>query len=430
MPSNVPSESPAPDPKTLDRKAKEQDLLEKISKLYDRLHVLRDEQEIVNTTYASSNGCQSPFQEDLPGTAKRVLLVTKRLPFRLTKDESSGHWRADVFENEIFDASLQNCRNLQSRYRCVWIGMISTSELESIDSSEQQVIRDELLREYNYFPIFVPARKQQLFDSGFCQTVLWPLFHSVQPTIEDQMDDAEYDERDNETLAWHAYVSVNQIFADSIQELYEPGDVLFILDYPFTLLPQMVRSQFSTNNVQSTLSHFPIGYFQHIPFPSSELYRTSKYREEIIHGILGADQIGFQTYEYSRHFHSAAVRILGLESNHKGIAVPSLDHFARVTICPTGIDVQTFEIAAQSPKVQEKAIELESKFEGRKIILGVDALDATSGLVHKFLAIDELFSAAPELAQEVVIIQLVVSPPDTGGEYLGIYVNMSQYKYV
>ena len=122
-----------------------------------------------------------------------------------------------------------------------------------------------------------------------------------------------------------AFERVREVFADAVQSLFEDNDMLWIQDYHFALLPQMVRTLLPKRNL-------PIGFFLHIPFPTSELYRTVKFREEILHGVLAADLIGFQTYEYARHFQSAVVRVLGLQSSHNGIDVDG--HLARIAICP------------------------------------------------------------------------------------------------
>ncbi|KAJ8546945.1 hypothetical protein ON010_g11291 [Phytophthora cinnamomi] len=211
------------------------------------------------------------------------------------------------------------------------------------------------------------------------------------------MEGGQEDERSMERM-WQAYVAANQAFADAVQEVYEEGDLVWIQGYHLTLVPQMVQNLFPNDNIC-------LGFFMHIPFPSAELYRILNNREEILTGILGADLIGFQTYEYARHFQSACVRLLGLESSHKGVDFNG--HFARVTICPVGIDADKYIAMVQSDSVQEQMKQLESQFAGKQVILGVDQLDQTKGLVHKLLAVEELFTQKPELAKEVVFLQIV-----------------------
>ncbi|OWZ24359.1 Alpha,alpha-trehalose-phosphate synthase [Phytophthora megakarya] len=290
-------------------------------------------------------------------------------------------------------------QSLHENYDCVWIGSVHGE----IEPSEQNTLKEQLLQDRNYYPVFLDEKRERLYYQGFCKTVMWPLFHSCPPTTDDQisqhemMEGGQEDERSMEKM-WQAYVAANQAFADAVQEVYEEGDLVWVQGYHLTLVPQMVQNLFPNENIC-------LGFFMHIPFPSAELYRILNNREDILTGMLGADLIGFQTYEYARHFQSACVRLLGLESSHKGVDFNG--HFARVTICPVGIDADKYIAMVQSDAVQEQMRQLESQFSHKRVILGVDQLDQIKGLVHKLLAVEELFTQKPELAKEVVFLQIV-----------------------
>jgi trehalose 6-phosphate synthase/phosphatase len=336
-----------------------------------------------------------------PRRKRRVVLVTRSLPFNLIEEEEQSQWRAEFPENTSLDSALETYMCLHENYDCLWIGSVHGE----IDTSEQNTIKEQLLQERHYFPVFLDPKREKLFYQGFCKTVMWPLFHSCPPTTEDQLISHEIDggeEDHNIEKMWQAYVTVNQAFADAVQEVYEEGDLIWVQGYHLTLLPQMIQNLFPNDNIN-------IGFFLHIPFPSSELYRIMNNREEILTGMLGADLIGFQTYEYARHFQSACVRLLGVESSHKGVDMDG--HFARVTICPIGIDAEKYGNLARSEAVQETIKQLRTQFQRKKIILGVDQMDLTKGLVHKLLAVEELFTLRPELSKEVVFLQIAIGHP-------------------
>lgn len=101
----------------------------------------------------------------------------------------------------------------------------------------------------------------------------------------------EYTESDDDY--WHTYKEVNQKYADEILKHYKEGDVIWVHDYQLLLVPNMVREQ---------APDAIIGFFNHIPFPSYEVFRTLPWRDEVLQGMLGADLIGFHTYDYERHF--------------------------------------------------------------------------------------------------------------------------------
>ncbi|TDH68394.1 hypothetical protein CCR75_000455 [Bremia lactucae] len=385
-----------------DFKEREAALLRDLSALYTKLNQVREKRVKVEQESGGGGGNDNDTDDESSRGSKRrrrVLLVTRTLPFGLVSDDAQSQWRAEFTEHASLDGAMEICQSLHENYDCVWIGSVHGE----VEPSEQNTIKEQLRQDRKYYPVFLDKKRERLFYQGFCKTVLWPLFHSCPPTTDDQitqhetMEGGQEDERSMEKM-WQAYVATNQAFADAVQEVYEEGDLVCIQGYHLTLVPQMVQNLFPNENIC-------LGFYMHIPFPSAELFRILNNREEILTGILGADLIGFQTYEYARHFQSACVQLLGLESSHKG--VDSNGHFARVTICPVGIDAEKYTALVQSDAVQDQIKQLESQFAGKKVWLGVDPLDQTKGLVHKLVAVEDLFAHEPELAKKVVLLQIV-----------------------
>ncbi|KAG7385984.1 hypothetical protein PHYPSEUDO_000839 [Phytophthora pseudosyringae] len=383
-------------------KEREAALLRELSAQYTKLNQVRGKRVKAEQESGAGGGSDRDAEDEgAKGSRRRrrVLLVTRTLPFWLVSEDAQSQWRAEFPEHASLNGAMEIFQSLHESYDCVWIGSVHGE----IEPSEQNTLKEQLLQDRNYYPVFLDAKRERLYYEGFCKTVMWPLFHSCPPTTDDQiiqhemMEGGQEDERSMEKM-WQAYVAANQAFADAVQEVYEEGDLVWIQGYHLTLVPQMVQNLFPNDNVC-------LGFFMHIPFPPAELYRILNNREEILTGILGADLIGFQTYEYARHFQSACVRLLGLESSQKGVDFNG--HFARVTVCPVGIDADKYIAMVQSDAVQEQMRQLESQFSGKRVILGVDQLDQTKGLVHKLLAVEELFTQKPELAKKVVFLQIV-----------------------
>lgn len=151
--------------------------------------------------------------------------------------------------------------------------------------------------------------------------------------------------------------------ADVISAAYKENDMIWIHGYHLMLLPSMLRG---------VLPDVPIGFFFHLPFPSTEFYRILSHREEILKGLLGSTLIGFQTFDYTRHFLSACTRILGLETSPKG--VQNKGHFAAVTICPIGIDPNPIHDVLKVPSVMQQVSSLRRQFRERVVLLGVDSV--------------------------------------------------------
>ncbi|WAR61527.1 hypothetical protein PtB15_12B215 [Puccinia triticina] len=247
-------------------------------------------------------------------------------------------------------------------------------------------------------PVWVGDRSAGLHYEGFCKKYLWPIFH--------YMPLSEHQDKKEENLAWKAYEEVNYAFAERIASVYQPGDLIWIQDYHLLLVPRMLRKM---------LPKCHVGLFLHSPFPSSEFFRCLPRREEILDGMLGADLLCFQTYSYGRHFISACIRVMGLESVGNGIECNGM--ITDITYCPIGIDADRIELEKQLPGVQPKMDALRKLYEDKKIIIGRDKLDPTKGVLHKLKAFEYLLKNYPHWRNRVVLIQ-VTSPSPTDSPQL------------
>ncbi len=233
-------------------------------------------------------------------------------------------------------------------------------------------------------PVHLTTKQGERFYEGFCNGVLWPLFHYL-------LDKVRLDAwRD-----WEAYREANERFAEIVAKHYQPGDRIWIHDYHLLLLPALLRQR---------LPHASIAFFLHIPFPGSGVFRILPWRREILCGLLGADLVGFHTHAYQRHFLSSVLRLIGVES--KLDAIPYEGRMVRIGAFPISIDTAHFVEAAAQPAVRKATDEIRAQNVGRKLLLGVDRLDYTKGLRRRVLAIERLLELAPELAGKFRFIQI------------------------
>jgi trehalose 6-phosphate synthase/phosphatase len=196
--------------------------------------------------------------------------------------------------------------------------------------------------------------------------------------------------------AWADYGQMNKLFADQILETYHPGDIIIIHDYNLMLLPALLRLR---------LPRAYIGFFLHIPFPSSELFRCIGQRNELLEGLLGATMVGLQSSGYIRHFASCCTDILGIDASAAGVdgyGVP-----VAVEAFPVGIDAAaTEETAFHDLAVTEKKVDIRQLFTGKKIIISCDSLDNFRGVTQKLQAFEFFLSRYPEWHDQVVLIQI------------------------
>ncbi|KAF9495147.1 glycosyltransferase family 20 protein [Pleurotus eryngii] len=246
-------------------------------------------------------------------------------------------------------------------------------------------------RKTSYVPVWVDDKVAHGHYDGYCKQTLWPLFHYLlwQDVATEYASADQY---------YPPYVQANELFAQTVEKLYQPGDLIWVHDYHLLLAPKMIRDR---------LPDATIGLFVHTPFPSSEVFRCLPRRKEILDGMLGANLICFQTYAYSRHFTSTCVRVCGYETTSKGIDVES--HTAAVMHCPVGIDAMRVSRDVLRPGIQPKLVALRNLYEGKKIIVGRDKLDVVKGVLQKLRAFEKLLQDYPKWIGNVVLIQ-VTSP--------------------
>ncbi|MFO8001396.1 MAG: bifunctional alpha,alpha-trehalose-phosphate synthase (UDP-forming)/trehalose-phosphatase, partial [Marinilabilia sp.] len=229
---------------------------------------------------------------------------------------------------------------------------------------------------------------------GFCNRTIWPLFHYFTQYV------------DYTPEFWDSYVEVNQKFADKALEVAEEGDFVWVHDYQLMLVPGMIKAK---------RPDITIGFFLHIPFPSYEVFRILPWRNELLGGLLGADLIGFHTYDYERHFLSSVRRLFGYEINFNQIYIE--ERILLVDAFPMGIDYDKFHDTAQktiSKPLQEKSQlhqELEKYFlvsPDRKLILSIDRLDYSKGIPNRLRAFERFLERYPEYHMKVTLVMLAV----------------------
>ena len=314
----------------------------------------------------------------------RLLVVANRLPLSITRRAGQLHFRPSPGGLAVGLSSLpDSCEQ-------VWIGWPGiTSEKLSAEDKEQ--IRKRLAAE-NCHPIFLSRRQMEGYYQGFCNKTIWPLFHYFAMR-------SLYEER-----FWKTYKQVNQAFCDEVMEIAEPQDRIWVHDYQLMLLPQLLRER---------LPESEIGFFLHIPWPSFELFRILPWREEILNGLLGADLIGFHTYDYVRHFLSSVSRIAGLEHTLGNVGVAN--RVVKVDAFPMGIDYEKYSRAIEDSGVEKQATKILKKIGDRKIILSIDRLDYSKGIIERLEAFDLFLSENPKYRGVVTLIMVAV-PTRTGVE--------------
>ena len=315
----------------------------------------------------------------------KYIIVSNRLPVKIEKLDN--RWNFSPTSGGL----ATGLKTVHENGKSLWIGWAGISA-EEIEENDYVTISEELI-EQNYKPIPLSENEIDDFYLGLSNKCIWPLFHYFKQYVE--FDEAQ----------WASYVAVNQKFADSILEEIEAGDKVWIHDYQLLLLPEMVKS------VRKDVT---IGFFLHIPFPSFEIFRIFPKRDELLKGMLGADLIGFHTYDYQRHFISSVKRHLHLQVNFNIIKKAGREII--VDTFPMGIDFEKFESTAVKHKAVKEEnfssfrteLERHKKTNEGKIILSIDRLDYSKGVLNRVKSFEYFLEQYPEYQEKVRLVMVSV----------------------
>jgi trehalose 6-phosphate synthase/phosphatase len=308
----------------------------------------------------------------------RLIVVSNRLPLTLRKSDQG--WVTERSSGGLASAMAPLLR----RSGGMWIGWSGASN-EDV-GEERDAILEDWARNEHCFAIELPVDIAQKFYQGYTNQTLWPVFHSFPSQL-------RFD-----ATSWDAYVEANRIFCQAVVERFQPGDLVWVHDYHLLLLPQMLRAE---------LPNAAIGFFLHIPFPSSEIFSILPRREELLQGLLGADLVAFQTHGHLQQFRGALLRVLGVESRVTEVAVGS--RTVRLEALPIGIAPEEYTGLLESDETTANHYaDWVSRYEGRKVLLAVDRLDYTKGVPERLRAYAKLLRSSQELREKVILIQIAV----------------------
>ncbi|TFY80539.1 hypothetical protein EWM64_g3477 [Hericium alpestre] len=376
---------------------------------------------------------QSPLSPDAspdlsvaPNT--HLIVVSNRLPVTITKD-GNGEFHFKMSSGGLVSALSGTKKSM----KFTWIGWPGFY----IPPKDRAVVDRRLKDEYSCQAVYLDDDVAERHYNGFSNSILWPLFHY-------HPGEMNFDEEN-----WLAYRQANMAFAEVVRQQVRPGSMIWVQDYHLMLLPMLLRGlitgsestrEFTANELakvsegvetedfplvgNETVPGVKIGFFLHTPFPSSEIYRILPVRREILLGVLYSDLIGFHTYDYARHFLSSCTRILGLPTMPNGVEFEG--RLAHVGTFPIGIDPTSFTENLKKESVKKRIAALEQRFNGVKVIVGVDRLDYIKGVPQKLHALELFLTQHPEWIGKVVLAQLAVPSRQDVEEYQNLRATVNE----
>ena len=262
----------------------------------------------------------------------------------------------------------------------VWFGW--GGELTDEEPGEPEtLIRDNI----KYVTIRLRRREFEAYYNGHANSTLWPLFHYL-------MRSFRYNERQQQ-----AYRSVNRAFAERLVTVLEPDDVIWVHDYHLIPLAEQLR-EFGVTR--------PMGFFLHIPFPHIEMLRVLPTYAELLREMVAYDVVGFQTENDLNSFLAAVEYVWGRDAIGAQGRIHIGTRSIRTGVFPIGIDVPAVEAAASAAAQSDAVRRLSASLLGRKLMVGVDRLDYSKGLIERFAAYQSFLESYPENLGKITFMQV------------------------
>ena len=322
-------------------------------------------------------------------SGRRLVVVSNRLP--LTAKRQNGVVTLLPSSGGLVTALLPV---LRASGGC-WIGWTGCDA----DADLAEALKQCAGPNYSFEPVSLSPVENACYYRGCCNQIIWPLFHGLPSRC------------DFDPAFWDCYCAVNGKFADAVGQTWRVDDFIWVHDYHLMLLGEYLRARSLGCRV---------GYFHHIPFPHPEVLEKLPWRTQLLSAMLQFNILGFQTVRDRRNFVASVrhflphVRIRSLDS---GVLVRTGDQSALVGTYPISIDFEKFTRVAVEDAVLAAAATIRRDLRDTRIVLGVDRLDYTKGILERLKSFEALVQTHPELRQCVSMLQVVVPSREDIDEY-------------
>lgn len=311
----------------------------------------------------------------MSGRSNSFVVVANRLPVDLeTAADGTREWKASP------GGLVTALSPVLEEHQGCWVGWPGVAD----EAPEPFTTDNGVL----LHPVRLTQEDYEAFYEGFSNATLWPLYHDLIVTPVYNRD------------WWDAYREVNLRFANEVAAVAAENATVWVQDYQLQLVPGILRQ------LRPDLT---IGFFLHIPFPSADLFRQLPWREELVRGLLDANLIGFHLESNARNFLELAraqgLKVEGEVSTRAVTAriVTSSGHSVGIGAFPISIAAGEFAEGGDAGDIAQLRAELGNP---THVILGVDRLDYTKGILQRLTAFEELLETGALDPEEVTFVQL------------------------
>jgi trehalose 6-phosphate synthase len=261
----------------------------------------------------------------------------------------------------------------------VWFGW--SGKIDETETAEPRIVERNHI---SYAVIDLSKNDFEEYYNGLANRVLWPILHY-------RVDLQEYSRIDHS-----GYMRVNRQFADKLSAFLREDDVVWVHDYHLMPLACELRARGHLN---------PIGFFLHIPCAPLDILRTLPHHEEILGALTYYDLVGFQTENDRDNFGAYLLAMTGAKEG-RGLTFEVEGRKTRIGAFPVSIETATYARLARNAARSPFAKEMMESLTGLRLVLGVDRLDYSKGIVERINAFDRFLELNPEWRSRVTLLQI------------------------
>ena len=327
----------------------------------------------------------------LKGKDRKLVVVSNRLPFTRTRNKKGQYvWKKST------GGLITAMEPILLDVNGMWIGWdgVIDAEPESFSPGLMDMRETGLAdkrdasagKSYRIGRVPLNETEYEEYYNHFSNGTLWSLFHYF------------FEKCFLDYGAWRTYCNVNERFASYIEKLTSEDDIIWIQDYHLFMVPYYLRKLRPKQEI-----HF----FLHIPFPHIDIFSILPWQDQIIESLLSCNTVGFHHKQYLQNFYGAMdayVKRAKIEGRKPASAIE--DHHFYVN--PISIDFDLIDRTSRKPEVQARREDIKRQSGCPKLILGIDRIDYSKGILERLQGLKLLLENHPELKEKLFYYQLVI----------------------
>ncbi len=353
-------------------------------------------------SYLGRAGIDTEIRESCQSGKSDLVIVYHRLPYEEFVENGEVIRRRPRSPNGIIPTLLSFFADGRSGSWVAWAQHTGADGKFAVHTEVDKELYPNLVAAR----VSLTAQDVDIFYKKFSKEAFWPTLHTF-------WERASFQEEH-----WKTFLEVNRLFAECTAAEAAEGATVWIHDYNLWMVPAFLRE---------LRPDVTIAFFHHTYFPSADVFNVLPWRRDIVGSLLQCDYIGFHIPRQAENFVDVARGVMPVEVAERVSCSPRFlsygcavgldemttrikvnDRYIGLGAHPVGLDLSRVENVLLDPDTQERMDALRDELSGVRLVLSVERLDFTKGILEKLEAFERLLDEHPELVEKVTLIMVCV----------------------